>query len=41
MISLKPGTVLAFSMCLWSHLMMGMSPKAGYYSHFMYEQIEA
>lgn len=31
-ISLKPGTVLVFSMCLWSHLMMEMSPKAGYYS---------
>ena len=40
-ISLKPGTVLVFSMCLWYHLMMGMSPKTGYYSHFIYEEIEA
>lgn len=41
MISLEPGTVLVFYMCLWSHLIMGISPKAGYYPHFIYEEIEA
>lgn len=39
--SVEPRTVLVFYICLWFHLVLETSPKGGYYSHFIYEEIEA